>query len=312
MVPVAIVRQYAAGQKIGVDVADQEIVLHYVLRLLYESGLTGRSEGGEPGPLLFKGGTALRKCVFGQTGRFSQDLDMDAAHKNGFEAGIEDAFRRHSPFHGIEFSIPTFRYSQEGNFSGHVSYTHAHGEGAFELQISYRLEPILEPMDLSLVEQPYFRHVEFACPPLFGLDPYEMIGEKLMACNRRRGGSAKDPYDLYLWSGRAFNHELVRRIAVLKAWTDQRRAPRYDPEKFLATLVPRNFRWEDISGLVPRNLQSDAAAICSTAQGRFRFLADCSDDERRLLDDQFAHRELELFSQLRDEARRWSEHERAK
>jgi len=83
MVPLAIVRQYAAGQQIGVDVADQEIVLHYVLELLNEAGLTGRRDGGRPGPLLFKGGTALRKCVFGQTGRFSRDVDMDAAHENG-------------------------------------------------------------------------------------------------------------------------------------------------------------------------------------------------------------------------------------
>lgn len=41
MVPLAVVRQFAAGQRIGVDVADQEIVLHYALELLNEAGLTG-------------------------------------------------------------------------------------------------------------------------------------------------------------------------------------------------------------------------------------------------------------------------------
>ena len=161
MVPLAIVRQFAAGQQIGVDVADQEIVLHYVLELLNETGLTGSRDGGAPGPLLFKGGTALRKCVFGQTGRFSQDIDMDAAHHNGFEADIEAAFNAHSPFHGITFAIPNFRYSEGGNFSGRVAYQHPNGAGAFELQISYRLDPILRPVDLPLVDQPYFRHVEF-------------------------------------------------------------------------------------------------------------------------------------------------------
>ncbi len=53
MVPLAIVRQYAAGHQIGIDVADQEIVLHYVLELLNEVGLTCRKGGGDPGPLLF-------------------------------------------------------------------------------------------------------------------------------------------------------------------------------------------------------------------------------------------------------------------
>jgi len=70
MIPVALVRQYAQGQQIAYEVADQEVVLHYALALLAESGLVGHcTPGDEPGPLLFKGGTALRKCVFGSAGR---------------------------------------------------------------------------------------------------------------------------------------------------------------------------------------------------------------------------------------------------
>lgn len=117
---------------------------------------------------MFKGGTALRKCVFGQTGRF-----------------------------------PDFRYSQDGNFSGRVAYEHENGAGAFELQISYRLDPILDSVDLPLIEQLYFRRVEFPPPMLHGLDPYEMIGEKIMACNRRRGEahpSSQKPPSRQLWS----------------------------------------------------------------------------------------------------------------
>lgn len=306
MLPLAIVRQYAAGQQIGVDVADQEIVLHYVLELLNEAGLTGRKGGGDPGPLLFKGGTALRKCVFGQTGRFSQDIDMDAAHENGFEAEIEAAFTEHTPFHGIAFSIPTLRYSQDGNFSGHVAYEHENGTGAFELQISYRLDPILDPVDLPLVGQPYHRHVEFVPPLLHGLNPYEMVGEKIMACNRRLGGSAKDVYDLFLWSKRPFHHDLVRRVAVLKAWTDQRKAPLYNPDGFVAAVAPKNYRWEDLQGLVPRRLQADAEAICAAVRKRFAFLTGCTEGEHNLLADQASHQEGELFTQLRAEAREWS------
>jgi len=62
MVAQAFVRQFAAGQKIDLDVADQEVVLHYALARLNEIGLVGYPPGAEtPGPLLFKGGTALRK-----------------------------------------------------------------------------------------------------------------------------------------------------------------------------------------------------------------------------------------------------------
>jgi hypothetical protein len=41
MLPVALVRQYAVGQQIDIAVADQEIVLHYVLALLNAEGLIG-------------------------------------------------------------------------------------------------------------------------------------------------------------------------------------------------------------------------------------------------------------------------------
>ena len=244
--------------------------------------------------------------MFGQTGRFSQDIDLDASHENGFEAAIEEALRRNNPFHGVGFTIPKFRYSEDGNFSGGVRYEHEHGSGNFELQISYRLDPILDPVALPLVPQTYFRSVEFAPPQLHGLDPYEMIGEKIMACNRRRGGSAKDVYDLFLWAGRPFNDALVRRVAVLKAWTDQRRQPRYEPEPFLAAIVPGNYRWEDLRGLVPRRLESDARAICDRVRTRFGFLAECTDEEQRLLDDQASHRARQVFGRLRAEAREWS------
>jgi len=298
------VRQYAQGQHIAYEVADQEVVLHYALALLAESGLVGhRTAGDDPGPLLFKGGTALRKCVFGSTGRFSQDIDLDASHENGFEAEIEQAFNTRTPYHGIDFAIPNFRYSQDGNFSGTVRYAHAAQEGTFELQISYRLDPILDGRDLTLQQQGYFSRVEVPVPLLYGLDPYEMIGEKIMACSRRVGGSGKDVYDLFLWAGRPFDTELVRRVAVLKAWTDQREQPQYDPADLLSKIEPRNFRWADLTGLVPRRLQADVERICTNVRERFAFLAELDADEQTLLADQAAHRERQLFDQLRIQAR---------
>lgn len=307
MVPLAVVRQYAAGQQIAAEVADQEIVLHYALALLNQAGLIGRNTpAGEPGPLLFKGGTAFRKCVFGSTGRFSQDVDLDATRENGFEAAIEQAIASNNPFYDISFSIPTFRYSQDGNFSGTIEYRHDHGEGRFELQISYRMAPILDARDLSLQSQPYFSHVEFDPPLLHGLDAYEMIGEKIMACNRRRGGSAKDVYDLFLWSQRPFSEDLVRRVAVLKAWTDQRRRPLFQPEDFLDSITVRNFRWQDIGGLVPRRLEADPRAICEVVRSRFGFLAGPSEGEIEVLNDQTSHRLEGRFEELRSEARRWA------
>ncbi len=123
----------------------------------------GRLPSGAPAPLLFKGGTALRKCWFGSAGRFSQDIDLDAPHRHGFEAGAEAAFAENSPFHGIEFEFTNLRWSEDAaeNFSGTVAYRHADGSGAFELQISYRLHPVLLSRDLPLLDQEYLKRVEF-------------------------------------------------------------------------------------------------------------------------------------------------------
>jgi predicted nucleotidyltransferase component of viral defense system len=303
MVAPAFVRQFAVSQGIGLEVADQEIVLHYALALLNEGGLIGSADAsGKTGPLLFKGGTALRKCVFGSTGRFSQDIDVDAAESNGFENKVEDLFS--GSYHGTRFSLEGIRYSKDENFSGTVGYRHDNGAGTFELQISYRLDPILESANLELQAQPYFKHVEPALPILHGLDPYEMIGEKIMACNRRVGGSAKDVYDLYLWTGRPFDADLVRLVSALKAWTDQRRQPLYDPETLLGNIVPSKFRWTDIANLVPRRLGSDPEEICERVRARFAFLAEVPPKQRALIDDQVAHREHRLFNELRTEARR--------
>jgi predicted nucleotidyltransferase component of viral defense system len=49
-------------------VAERDVVLTYALRALVDSGAMDH--------LAFKGGTCLRKVVFGSGGRFSEDLDF--------------------------------------------------------------------------------------------------------------------------------------------------------------------------------------------------------------------------------------------
>ena len=49
-------------------VAERDVVLTYALRALLDVGVMDQ--------LAFKGGTCLRKTIFGTTGRFSEDLDF--------------------------------------------------------------------------------------------------------------------------------------------------------------------------------------------------------------------------------------------
>lgn len=68
MIRLAEVRRFAARQRIDIAVAVQEVILTILLRRVALSPVGDR--------LAFKGGTGLRKIVFGAAGRFSEDLDF--------------------------------------------------------------------------------------------------------------------------------------------------------------------------------------------------------------------------------------------
>ena len=278
MVPKAFVRQYAVSQQIDEAVADQEIVLHYALALLERDGLIGPGRT-PPRRGRFSSRAAPRCANACSAARaVSPRTSTSMPPRTRLRRRNQRRPRHAQPLSRHPLSVHTFRHSEDGNFSGTFAYEHATARTRSSSRSATGLDPILEPRPLELVPQTYLKHVECGIPVLFGLDPYEMIGEKIMACNRRGiSGSSKDVYDLYLWAQRPFDDRLARRLAVLKAWTDQRTKRPYEPQQFLDAILPKNFRWTDISRLVPRKHGADHQAICSTVRTRLGFLADCDD-----------------------------------
>ena len=92
------VNQYAhqSGVK-DLLVAEREIVLTYALGALHHAGALRI--------LAFKGGTCLRKIVFGSTGRFSEDLDFTLSGDDDQDAltHLYEAFN--TAHHGVSFSL---------------------------------------------------------------------------------------------------------------------------------------------------------------------------------------------------------------
>ncbi len=84
-------------------VAERDVVLTYALRGLLDTGVMGH--------LAFKGGTCLRKIVFGSTGRFSEDLDFTLDSDQSEDdvlLQLVETFNRE--YHGIGpagFHVPT-------------------------------------------------------------------------------------------------------------------------------------------------------------------------------------------------------------
>ena len=90
-------------------VAERDVVLTYALRAL--------NDGGVMNHLAFKGGTCLRKTMFGSSGRFSEDLDFtldtDRPDDDVLIEFVEVFNREHN---GITFSFDEY-YKTDGDTS---------------------------------------------------------------------------------------------------------------------------------------------------------------------------------------------------
>lgn len=212
-------------------VAERDVVLTYVLQALDEADVMKH--------LAFKGGTCLRKTVFGSAGRFSEDLDFTLdtdKPEDDVLIAIVDVFNR--DHYGISFTFDEY-YKTDGDtsFGGEVGYRHAwNAAGRFRLQVSLRERPTLPAAPRPLKPQAYFRYLEFEPCEVRSLEVIEMIAEKVRAAYQR--AKVRDLYDLHcfaampvagertdvltssrsgIWHDRSWN----RRSRV-----DQRRVPR--------------------------------------------------------------------------------------
>src|SRR5258708_13067539 len=88
-----------SGQQSGardITKVETDIVLTYLLQLFHEQGITEH--------IAFKGGTMLRKMIFGPRGRYSTDLDFTRRTNVTDEEVMEmmlDALGE--PYHGLSF-----------------------------------------------------------------------------------------------------------------------------------------------------------------------------------------------------------------
>jgi predicted nucleotidyltransferase component of viral defense system len=210
MIEKRLVQWYAADAGVDLDIAEREIVLTYVLRILADKGLLAQ--------LAFKGGTAIRKLILGGQGRFSLDLDFTAttaAEPDAFVLDLADCL--HGQTHrGITFTIadPDY-YATADSCGAEVTYRHDWVmNGRFGLQVSFRAMPLLPVKPATLRPERYFEWLGITPPEPPALDVHEIISEKVRAAAQR--SRVRDLYDLYQFTRLRFDRGLVRRIAVLK------------------------------------------------------------------------------------------------
>jgi predicted nucleotidyltransferase component of viral defense system len=283
-----LIQWYASDAGVDLDVAEREVVLTYVLRILADAGLLQQ--------LAFKGGTAIRKLHLGNQGRFSLDLDFTAVSALDPEATILEfvGALHDQTVHGLTFSIPSSDYYANPDSCGAViSYSHAWvTDGRFGLQISFRDPPLLPLRSVPLRPERYFEWLGFPVLEVPALDFHEILGEKIRAASQR--SRVRDLYDLYQLASHRFDRDLARRMAVLKCWETRWK---FDPGTFLAGLSEANYDWMDLRRLVRRSGAISPDAIIQGVRGGYAFLAPLSGDEALLASDTHG-RERRAYSRL--------------
>ena len=272
-------------------VAERDIVLTYALRALLDAGVMDH--------LAFKGGTCLRKLVFGSSGRFSEDLDFtfdsDRPDDDVLMELVEVFNREH---HGISFTFGEYyRTNDERSFGGEVLYDHSWNDaGRFHLQVSLRERPTLPVVPEAMKPQAYFSHLEFDLFDVRSLQAIEMIAEKVRAAFQRV--KVRDLYDLHRFATTPFDGELLRRLAVLKLW--QARDP-FDPEAFFEKLSGGDYDWADIERLVRASERINPDEIISSVKKRFAVLRRLTALEQQVIADAKSGWNKPLAERLRAE-----------
>ena len=261
-------------------IAENEVVLTYLLQLMAERGILDR--------LAFKGGTCIRKIFIGSGGRFSTDLDITQIQEHNYEDVILDMMEAfENPFHGIQFNVPGDRYYEtRGGLSWGVNPTYTHnwnpgGQSEIRLQVSRREVPTLAPSWNAQRVQSYFQYLPFAPADIRCLALPDVIAEKIRACYQRT--KARDIYDLSVFATRPLDRPLIRRLVVLKLWQAR---DGFDPESFLARLADASaFDWEDLRQLVHRTQAIKPDEIFADCVRGLAFLAELDPAEAALATD---------------------------
>jgi len=197
MIPAAELRRLAGAWNADVTVVERDYVLSWVLAGLYRRPTLAER-------LVFKGGTALRKCYFPDY-RFSADLDFTLSTSlppQELRSEIEAACRTLTGESGLELALVDLRTLRdvpgEEAHQGRIAYVGPLGRlGGDRPRIKLDLtiyETLVLPPEHRSVYHLYSDAGSLSLTvPVYALD--EMLAEKLRAMLRR--ARARDLYDVW-------------------------------------------------------------------------------------------------------------------
>jgi hypothetical protein len=136
-----------------IEKVETDIILTFLLQLFHEKTVTSH--------IAFKGGTMLRKMIFGPRGRYSTDLDFTGHTDISDEEIMElmlDALSQ--PYHGLSFRFDRDKdwYFTDDGLAANPACFHAGNEKGVKvkLQVSLREKPVLPILAMPQIKQDYF------------------------------------------------------------------------------------------------------------------------------------------------------------
>lgn len=284
MIEEKFVDLFAANSRVPVTIARQEIILTYALALMSDHGLLAR--------LAFKGGTCLRKIFFGKQYRFSEDLDFSVLDNVKHESLLREIRKAFSaPFHGISFhQVHGSERITAGGTGIQFEYRTPSTTGAFDLEISFRAEPILAVSQKPLQEQSYFKQLEVSVPQVQTMTFEEIVSEKIRAAFQRM--RPRDVYDLYFCFQRPMKLQQLKGLVLVKCW--QVRDP-FDAERFRANLRSTRFNWEELDDLLPRGGRPGPEKMIRLIESKADMFRSLSQEEKDIIADSRRHQARKLI-----------------
>ncbi|RWH58157.1 MAG: nucleotidyl transferase AbiEii/AbiGii toxin family protein [Mesorhizobium sp.] len=256
-----------------------DVILTYLLQLFTEKGITDH--------VAFKGGTMLRKMVFGPRGRLSTDLDFTRRT----DIAVDDLMLMmlealDQTYNGLSFRFDKDKdwYLTDDGCAANPVCFHADNEKGvkIKLQVSTRETPVMPVVPVGQIDQDYFRLLPFKPAAIPSIAFEEAIAEKIRAASQR--SKIRDLHDLAEIARRPVDRELVRGLAVLKLWNSGGAGLDYD--RFAARVKGGgDYDIGDLTALLRRDEKPDLDGMIARVADSFRFLADLTDVERTLAAD---------------------------
>jgi len=152
--------------------------------------------------------------------------------------------------------------------------------------VSLREDPILKVLDRSIKEELYFKYTEFSPFEVPCMQLEEVLAEKVRATYQRT--TTRDIWDMYQYSTRPYNRDLVKRLAVIKFWNDE---SDYDPEKLLDKIRSMRIDFSEVEYLLKNKEHPREGEIKSRILIDYNYLRELDEDLIKILGDTRKHRE---------------------